>query len=158
MTRLLGSSCRKKWPHLPLDNCMFGVPTIYKACMYSLLGYPKVGRYKVAELLLDPAIRMCMHGCRSCPLYSSPCMVFGLLRHYVTILLRNYSKVPTLEEVKDGYVKFYLEPRPACLLPYTLCYSQVHACTVEFLGNEPEKHFHVQLGLGPYYRYSFPHL
>lgn len=53
----------------------------------------------MAELLLDPAIRMWV----ILPIVFIT-LVFGLLRHYVTILLRNDSKVPTLEEVKDGCV------------------------------------------------------
>ncbi|XP_064399141.1 ER membrane protein complex subunit 3-like [Halichondria panicea] len=51
----------------------------------------------MVELLIDPAIRQWV----ILPIVFIT-LVFGLVRHYVTVLLRNDSKTPTLEEIKDG--------------------------------------------------------
>lgn len=50
----------------------------------------------MAELLLDPDIRMWV----ILPIVIITLM-FGLVRHYLTILLQN-DKTPKLEEVKDA--------------------------------------------------------
>ena len=52
----------------------------------------------MVELLIDPAIRQWV----ILPIVFIT-LVFGLVRHYVTVLLRNDSKTPTQEEIKDGY-------------------------------------------------------
>lgn len=84
------SAHRKTW--LKCATLYEGISPRGAGCaLYGL----KVG--KMAELLLDPAIRMWV----ILPIVLIT-LVFGLLRHYVTILLSNASKVPTLEEVKDG--------------------------------------------------------
>ena len=51
----------------------------------------------MAELLLDPDIRMWV----ILPIVLITLM-FGLLRHYITILLTNDNKQPKEEEVKDS--------------------------------------------------------
>ena len=52
---------------------------------------------KMAELLLDPDIRKWV----ILPIVLITLM-FGLLRHYITILLTNDNKKPKEEEVKDS--------------------------------------------------------
>lgn len=51
----------------------------------------------MAELLLDPAIRMWV----ILPIVLIT-LLFGLLRHYITVLLRNSENNVTLEQVKDS--------------------------------------------------------
>ena len=51
----------------------------------------------MAELLLDPDIRKWV----ILPIVLITLM-FGLLRHYITILLTNDNKKPKAEEVKDS--------------------------------------------------------
>lgn len=50
----------------------------------------------MAELLLDPAIRMWV----ILPIVLIT-LLFGLLRHYITVLLRNSSNNTTREQVAD---------------------------------------------------------
>jgi len=50
----------------------------------------------MAELLLDPAIRMWV----ILPIVLIS-LLFGLLRHYVMVLLRSDNSSVTLEQVKD---------------------------------------------------------
>ena len=52
----------------------------------------------MAELLIDPAIRMWV----ILPIVFIT-LVFGLLRHYVTILLSGDGKTLTQEEIKDRW-------------------------------------------------------
>ncbi len=59
----------------------------------------------MVELLIDPAIRLWV----ILPIVFIT-LVFGLLRHYVTVLLRNDSKTLSEEDIKDG-----------CVLVCTLC-------------------------------------
>lgn len=54
-------------------------------------------RKKMAELLLDPDIRKWV----ILPIVLITLM-FGLLRHYITILLTNDNKKPKEEEVRDS--------------------------------------------------------
>ena len=51
---------------------------------------------KMAELLLDPDIRMWV----ILPIVLITLM-FGLLRHYITVLLTNDSKEPSKDQVRD---------------------------------------------------------
>lgn len=53
----------------------------------------------MAELLLDPAIRKWV----ILPIVVIT-LLFGLLRHYITILLRSTDNKVTLEQVRDGSV------------------------------------------------------
>ncbi len=50
----------------------------------------------MVELLLDPAIRRWV----ILPIVIIT-LLFGLLRHYITVLIRNEGKKPTLEQVTD---------------------------------------------------------
>ena len=52
----------------------------------------------MAELLLDPAIRLWV----ILPIVLIT-LLFGLVRHYVTVLLKQDSS-PELEKIKDAYV------------------------------------------------------
>jgi len=52
--------------------------------------------FGMAELLLDPAIRMWV----ILPIVLIT-LLFGLLRHYITVLLRNTNNAVTLEQIKD---------------------------------------------------------
>ena len=52
----------------------------------------------MAELLLDPAIRMWV----ILPIVLIS-LLFGLLRHYVMVLLRSDNGSVTLEQIKDKY-------------------------------------------------------
>lgn len=51
----------------------------------------------MVELLLDPAIRMWV----ILPIVLIT-LLFGLLRHYITVLLSNNTNNTTLEQVKDA--------------------------------------------------------
>ena len=54
-------------------------------------------QYRMVELLLDPAIRMWV----ILPIVLIT-LLFGLLRHYITVLLRSTDNNLTVEKVKDA--------------------------------------------------------
>ncbi len=74
----------------------------------------------MVELLIDPAIRLWV----ILPIVFIT-LVFGLLRHYVTVLLRNDSKTPTQEDIKDGFVCVCGVPTLLCSL-YTVSDTYIH--------------------------------
>ncbi len=77
--------------HLVRGRTIFDDPVPHNTFEYEF------DRAKMAELLLDPDIRMWV----ILPIVLITLM-FGLLRHYITILLTNDSKKPKEDEVRDS--------------------------------------------------------
>ena len=91
MTRVLPP---RKYSHLVRGRAVLDDPVPHNTfCFRGRPGKEK----KMAELLLDPDIRKWV----ILPIVLITLM-FGLLRHYITILLTNDNKKPKEEEVRDS--------------------------------------------------------